>query len=594
MRHDWQKIADGIYHDYQPIVSINSGETYGFEALLRGWQKFSFGSIEELFDAAHAQGQLNSLDRSLRTKAAQRFIDRGHGEYSRLFYNLDGRILEQNSSEAGDTPDTSFFHEIDPTLVCFELTEHRKLSYDCVIKIMNQCRQNNFRVALDDFGSGYAGLRLLYQAHPDIVKIDRFFISGIDTDAVKKIFVSKLVTMAHTLGMLVVAEGIESESEFLVSRDVGCDFAQGYFIQRPTNDPELLLPVYDIVTEIAKNDRRARNTTTDLLDAQISHATPVQTTTPVTDVLKIFRAASEICLLPVVNTRGEPMGVIREKDLKMYVYSPYGISILMNQASNNDLCSFIRKVPVFDIHTRIDTILNLYSSHLETDAVLITQNGKYCGLLDSHALLRVINEREIAQARDLNPLTKLPGNTVINEYISESLQKPETVRVYAYIDFNDFKPFNDLYGFRQGDRAILLFGEMLREFSAGMRGDAIAGHIGGDDFFFAVCTEAPDIDLVIDALRRLSEQFKTDVKSLYRSEHRSNGNIVATDRAGNTRQFPLLSVSTAVLVLQENTKPISLSAFGRRMATLKEASKKSECHFETEILGRRRSRVHQT
>lgn len=575
MSYDWPHVARHLYYAYQPIVSINTGETYGFEALVRGWDELGFRGIPDLFDSAYSEGCLPELDVLLRTKAVDTFIKWGHGEYSRLFYNLDGRTLETQTHLG--TPDMGFLEDQDPALVCFEITEHQQFgNYAAVVQVINECRRKNYRIALDDFGSGYAGLRLLYHAHPDLVKIDRFFIEGVDIDPLKKIFVSKVVTMAHAMGMLVVAEGVESEFEFRTCREVGCDFVQGYFIQRPSADSSQLKPFYAVVEQCVAQDRRQGSERQNLLTAELSRFEPVQITTPVTEVLKIFRAASDIKSLPVTNAQGEPLGVIREKDLKSYVYSPYGISILMNQSSNNHLHSFVYPVPVVDIHSRIDTVVSLYASHQDSDAVIVTQNGKYYGLLDSRALLRALNEREIAEARDLNPLTKLPGNTVITEFISESLSRHTATQIYAYMDFVEFKPFNDVYGFRLGDRAIVLFAEMLREFAAHHQNEVFVGHIGGDDFFVAASASSETAQTMVDCIYELAQRFKHDARSLYTTRDRERDYIVAADRQGRECRFPLLSVSTGVMVVECGAKRLSLSEFGRRMALIKKESKTSE------------------
>jgi len=251
----------------------------------------------------------------------------------------------------------------------------------------------------------------------------------------------------------------------------------------------------------------------------------------------------------------------------------------MNQSSNNHLHSFVYPVPIVDIHSRIDTVVSLYASHQDSDAVIVTQNGKYYGLLDSRSLLRALNEREIAEARDLNPLTKLPGNVVITEFIGESLTRQNTTQIYAYMDFVEFKPFNDVYGFRLGDRAILLFAEMLREFAAQHQNDVFVGHIGGDDFFVSASTDCEAAATMVKSIRELAQRFKDDARRLYTPRDREREYIVAADRRGIECRFPLLSISTGVMVVECGAKRLSLSEFGRRMADVKQDAKSSENKF---------------
>ncbi|MCD8476564.1 MAG: diguanylate cyclase [Sulfurospirillum sp.] len=103
------------------------------------------------------------------------------------------------------------------------------------------------------------------------------------------------------------------------------------------------------------------------------------------------------------------------------------------------------------------------------------------GYLSSRVLLEMINEKNIVDAKDQNPLTGLSGNRIINEFVSTAMESKEKVMM-AYFDFDNFKPFNDYYGFRKGDRAITLFADILRS-AVGLE-ECLVGHVGGDDFFF--------------------------------------------------------------------------------------------------------------
>ena len=107
-------------------------------------------------------------------------------------------------------------------------------------------------------------------------------------------------------------------------------------------------------------------------------------------------------------------------------------------------------------------------------------------------------------ARDQNPLTKLPGNNSIGDHISASLEAQHPGRhTFVYFDFNDFKPFNDHYGFRQGDRAILLFAEIMQRNLPG----TFIGHIGGDDFFAAFEGKSLiDVQAIVATILRRREQ----------------------------------------------------------------------------------------
>ncbi|MGB5964668.1 MAG: EAL domain-containing protein [Sulfurimonadaceae bacterium] len=104
---------------------------------------------------------------------------------------------------------------------------------------------------IDDFGVGFSGFKLLYEFTPDVIKIDRFFLSGICKDQKKRIIVENIIQLAKRLGVKIFAEGIERQSELDVCIDIGCEFVQGYFIQRPSCYLNDIRTAYPVLTEVA-------------------------------------------------------------------------------------------------------------------------------------------------------------------------------------------------------------------------------------------------------------------------------------------------------------------------------------------------------
>ena len=118
-------------------------------------------------------------------------------------------------------------------------------------------------------------------------------------------------------------------------------------------------------------------------------------------------------------------------------------------------------------------------------------------------------------------------------------------------DFDNFKPFNDTYGFRQGDRAILLFAELCRK--AARPETWFLGHIGGDDFFIGI--RGASVEDGVAEVSALIRQFASDIESFYDPEARARGFITAEDREGKTRTFPLLSASAVLCPLPPAPRP---------------------------------------
>jgi GGDEF domain-containing protein len=155
-------------------------------------------------------------------------------------------------------------------------------------------------------------------------------------------------------------------------------------------------------------------------------------------------------------------------------------------------------------------------------------------------------------------------------------------REYAlvYFDFDNFKPFNDKYGFRLGDRAILLFTELLSRCMN--RDGGFAGHIGGDDFF-AGFADIPFPE-VLAACRDLVAAFSHDVECFYDDETRRLGHIEGRDRQGNPATFPLMTVSAVVVQLPTPRDVLSIDDVSRLIASLKKGAKHSPDHINAATL----------
>lgn len=277
---------------------------------------------------------------------------------------------------------------------------------------------------------------------------------------------------------------------------------------------------------------------------------------------------------PVLDEGGMLLGILRESDFKEFVYSPHGMVLLRNKSVVKSIRQFIVSSPVVDIDTKVEKIIENFSFVGESEGVLVTKNMKYIGFLDAKALLNIVSEQNIFLARNQNPLTQLPGNKAIDEYIANALVSTSESFAMVYFDFDNFKPFNDIYGFRIGDRVILLFAELLRgkKFSA----ESFIGHIGGDDFLMAAAIKREEFDKFVVYVSDLIERFASDAASFYRQEDRQNGYIVSNDREGNLRKFPLLSVSAALVFLKEDRPIFSDEHFNFVLAELKKLSKSSD------------------
>jgi len=572
-----------VDYAFQPIVAMRSGRTLGFEALLRGLQRDRYPTPAALFEEAFTEGRLVDLETSLRAKALSKFGQRSDDVLdAMLFLNVDVRLFSSIGYDARLTIDLLDRARLSPTGICLELAERHEFSLTGqAADIFEHYRRSGFCVAVDDFGVGFAGLKLLYDAKPDFIKIDRFFISGIDQDVLKRGLVEQVVRYAHIRGTQVIAEGIETDAEFYVSRDLGCDFAQGYLIARPTQDLAALEARYEVVNDLNARDRRRRqNRPTAMPVEAMEMVEPLPLTLKRGELLDFFRNDDSPSIVPVLDERKRPLGVVRERELKPFAYSRYGSELLRNKGIGDSIREFIRPCPVCDVDTRVDRIVEAFSGDGGADGIILTEEGRYVGFLSPRALLTLVNEYNLAAASDQNPLSRLPGNHRIERHLEQVVEDVGRPSCLVYFDFDNFKPFNDTYGFRQGDRAILMFAELLRNAATSHGG--FAGHIGGDDFFFSLSGLPEDEALAI--IGDIVTKFRADAESLYDSKARADGFITAKDRFGETRNFPLLRVSgVAVCMAPECVRP-SIDAFGIMAAELKPAAKETENHLFIERL----------
>lgn len=565
-------VRRAIDYAFQPIVNVYDGSVYGYEALLRGHQRLGFAAISELFDRAHKERRLDAIDQILQEKAFTKFAGAADCSRLRLFFNLDTRTLGHMAERLAATKSLLDRLGISIPSVVFELSELMDITADpLAVAGVQQFRADRFKIAIDDFGAGFSGLKLMYENQPDIVKIDRFFISGIDDDEKKRLFVSKTVELAHILGISVVAEGVETEREFTTCKEIGCDLAQGYFIARPETDPAAIVYGSEKIVALNRRDRRSRRRDDRIIRDQIQVLPPLRIGDTLEAVQAAFQERTRPSFLPVVDEQGTPIGLVREADLKYLVQAAFGRDILSAKALGKTLKSFVSRCPVADVNAGVDRFLEVFSLNENPDGILVVEDFQYIGFLSAAALLRVVNDKNVVLGRGQNPLTKLPGNNLINDYVGNALETSNNIWSFVFFDFDNFKPFNDTYGFRQGDRAIVLFSELMGKKLDG-RG-IFRGHIGGDDFFAGFRNMAfPE---VVAAVQDLLNAFGDGARSLYDADARRSGMINVPDRDGTVRGVPLMGCSAVLVLVAGHRGHGSADDLARLVTALKAEAKRT-------------------
>jgi EAL domain-containing protein (putative c-di-GMP-specific phosphodiesterase class I) len=234
----WQDAVEKLEYAFQPIIDYETKKCYGYEALLRNVNEAGFESIQALLNLSYGANLAQFLNSLLIEKAIEKFIalkNLRNNPQLKLFFNLDSRILTNVESLCEVLNKIYSKYTLPKPFICFEITEF----YDLFRKKMDEFVLNNrnlFSIAIDDFGTGFSDLKLLYSLKPEYIKIDRFFISQVDQDMKKKVFLSQIIKMVEVQGAKVVAEGVENENEYKACREAGCKLAQGFYIRRPDTE----------------------------------------------------------------------------------------------------------------------------------------------------------------------------------------------------------------------------------------------------------------------------------------------------------------------------------------------------------------------
>jgi EAL domain-containing protein (putative c-di-GMP-specific phosphodiesterase class I) len=220
---------------FQPQLALASRQVTGVETLVR-WHHPELGMLdpEEFVAIVEATGLIDPLtdfvlDRSL--QQCRTWLDRGLS--LSVAVNLSVRNLADTAFPSR-VADALARHQVSPALLCLELTESAVMSDpERAMPVLRELHGLGVRIAVDDFGTGYSSLAYLRRLPVDEVKIDKSFVLGLASDLGDLAVVRAIVDLGHSLGLIVIAEGVEQEVTRDQLAEMGCDVAQGFLISRP-------------------------------------------------------------------------------------------------------------------------------------------------------------------------------------------------------------------------------------------------------------------------------------------------------------------------------------------------------------------------
>lgn len=524
---------------FQPIMDFSSGSFIGFEGLIRGPGNSPMHSPANLFCAARQQGLSLEIEMLSRHVVLESFA--AQGLPGKIFLNVSPETLTHPSFRNGQT--LAYLEEvgIDPKRVIIEITENQPaFDFEAMRNAMLHYRGMGFQIAMDDLGAGFSSLRLWSELRPEYVKIDMHFVQGVNSDPLKQQFLRSIQQIAQSSGTQVIAEGIETDAEFRVVRDIGIACGQGYFIARPSHTPPLNTPsnVGSLVNANNASQQTyvgMRNVT---VESILRYVESFQPETSIEQIFAHFTANHDLRSIPVVK-HGRPVGLINRHEFLDNFSQPYRRELLgkkpCTDLMNGEPLLVEKSTP---IHELSGFLSESEIKHF-TDGFIITEQGRYIGVGTGQDLLREVTKAQIENARYANPLTMLPGNVPINEHIEHLLQADKSFAV-CYADLDNFKPFNDVYGYRKGDEIIQFTGKLLANV-CDPRYDFI-GHIGGDDFILVL--QSTDWEM---RCNRALTNFAHTSPALYDDEHRAIGGYMTGDRQGRIVHHPLPTLSIGAI-----------------------------------------------
>lgn len=294
-----------------------------------------------------------------------------------------------------------------------------------------------------------------------------------------------------------------------------------------------------------------------------------ETTNDDTSALAIYeymKAHPEIEELCVLGEGERVRGLITRSDVLESFGGQYGYSL----SRKKKVCDIMTKEFLeVDARMSIEMVSKMAMMRPRKylyDIVIVVKEDKYYGGVTVKDLLEAAISIQVERATDANPLTKLPGNQRIQKEIEEKISEQQNYSI-MYLDIDNFKAYNDAYGFENGDLMIRAVADSMR---ISCRRGEFLGHIGGDDF--VIISDHHDMK---ENYEKIIKHFHDCLEHLYTSEDYQNREIISRNRNGLIENFPLASISAA-MITNEDIKDMSIDDFSKKIAKVKKMSKEKK------------------
>lgn len=563
---------------FQPIGECADGRVFGYEALMRGPAGTDLVSPERLLAVARYAGMSLALETVACEEAVRQFAALGLGGH--LFINLSAPTLAAFAeANGGSLVKMALRQGISPERLFLELTEHERVADGAAFAAqMAVLRSHGMKLAIDDFGDGRSSLRLWAELKPEVVKMDAYFASELRDSHRKLAILRHTQQLAELLDTPLVIEGIETAEDLRLVRDLGCRFAQGYLLGRPVEAPgvEISSAAREALARPAlalQPSRPQRAPGIETVETLTVCVPAVRAGDACERVLELFSRLDDAHAVAVIEG-DRPIGLINRQRFVDRMSKRFHVDLFGRRPCSLFMESNPLRVDRYSSIESLTTIMLGENQRYLTDGFVVTDRGAYFGLGTGEALVRAVTERRIEAARLANPLTCLPGNVPITDHIGRLLAAKAPFHA-AYFDLNNFKPYNDLYGYWRGDEMIKLASAVIVR-HCDSRCDFL-GHVGGDDF--VVLFQSPDWEL---RCRHIIEEFDRRARELFDASELARNGFVSEDRRGFSAFFPLTSISAGVVSVPAGWGA-SPEAVASCAADAKKAAKRSADHFHAAL-----------
>ena len=528
---------------FHPIIDLFATSVTGYEILSRGTPPYA--TPYQMFSEAKRLGATWDLERACRAAALEKIATLAEAFRASLFFiNVSPEVFSDPRFVEKFTQKHLREYGIDQKQIVIEITEEKTFEdFMQFGALVSHYTNQGFKIAIDDFGSGYSGLITLIASTPHYLKLDMAIVRDVHKHDYKQKLVKAITTFASSVNAKLIAEGVESFEELEVLVRYGVRYAQGFFFGMPEKDPYALQD--EIKRKLRELIEKYDQSTVDL-DAKVAGLvirpmTIVSGTVHCKEMDKIFKKHTHLDHVVILKEENIA-GMVTRHHFYAETGGAFGYELLQKKP-----VEVICKQTPMIVEDRMTVTMmaklamDRPSEDLYDPVLVVDGQGTFVGTVTMKQLMTKSLELEIRTAMGVNPLTGLPGNNAVHRWIHDALSWPEYSIVY--IDLDHFKGYNDTYGFLMGDEMLCLTAKVLGDWLTRLPEGAKLGHIGGDDFVIVnpgVIEEA--------VLEHLCERFDSEKLTLIKNEDIERGHLLGiVDRQGNPIMTSLITMSAAII-----------------------------------------------